>query len=261
MIKKRVFFYLILFLFATAVCFAEEVQKGKLSGKWITKKYGAMAGGLVLLFNTAKGAPPTNEGPLRAPDTTFEIDSGGGFSTEVSAGTYYLVTRKGTSMVGPPKDGDLYFFSVDKKGRPKTYTVKPGGMIDVGTIKEAFPYKREVKSQAGSTTIEGVIYDDQGVAVEGAIVLAYSSPEMAGNPLYVSDSTGKDGKYVLRVNEGGNYYLKIRSHYGGGKPEAGEIMGGYGEQNAPAVVRAEKGKAIKGIDIKGKRFTGRGLME
>ena len=256
--KYRFIFVLALTLVVANTAFSEEVTRGSLSGKWITKNHGAMAGGLVLLFNTATGPPPTNEGHLRVPDRLFEIGPGGEFSVEVAAGSYYLVMRKGTSRrPGPPKDGDLFFFSLNEKGQPKTYTVKPGEVTDVGTITEALPFKWAVKPQDGSTTIEGTITDEKGMPVAGARVLAFPSPLTDGRPLYVSDSTGPDGNYVLRINEGGTYYLKIRSLYGGGVPEAGEIMGGYGEQ-APAAVRVETGKKTTGIDIKGIRFAGRG---
>lgn len=255
----NLFLVLAVTLVMTAGAFSEEVKRGHIAGKWITKEYGAMAGGLVLLFNAETGPPPLYEGQFRVPDAMYDIGPKGEFDAEVNAGAYYLVLRKvAGGRPGPPKDGEPHFFSLDKKGQPRRFTIRPGKTIDLGTIAEVIPFKRAVKSLAGSTFIEGTVYDDEGVPVEGAGVLAFLSPEMLGRPLYVSDSTGKDGKYVLRVNEGGTYYLKIRSHYGGGRPEAGEIMGGYGEQNDPAVVKVETGKVTKGIDISGKRFTGRG---
>lgn len=134
------------------------------------------------------------------------------------------------------------------------YPVFPGKTTDIGIVAEAAPFRKEQSS--AETAIEGIVTDDFGKAASGVLVFAYATPEMTGKPKFVSERTGADGKYRLIVEEGG-YYLKIRNRYGGGQPDAGELMGGYGEFGDPAVVRVKQGAATRGINIQGKRFTGR----
>lgn len=264
MIKKNVILCMVLFLFATAACFADEDGQGSITGKWITKSNGPMTGAQVLLFNKAAGPPPSSDKFLRVPDIGTSIDSDGKFFARVSAGSYYLVMRKraNENTVGPPRDGDLQFYSRDKKGKARSFVVRSGRETDIGTISEATVFhKRQTKYEKGMTAIEGTVTDAQGMPVEGVRVFVYASPEMKGKPLYASEGTGSDGKYLINVNKKGMYYLKTRSHYGGGQPEAGEFMGGYGEPAAPAIVKVEKGEIRKGVDIKTNRFPGRGKQE
>lgn len=261
MINKSVFACLFLVLFATAVCFADEDKQGSIFGKWITKNNGPMTGAQVLLFNMAGGPPPSSDKFLRVPDATTTIDSDGKFSVRVAEGSYYLVMRKRAkdSTVGPPRDGDLHYYSRDKEDNAMPFIVKAGGETNIGTISEATVFrKQQTKYEKGMTAIEGTVTDAVGLPVEGVRVFLYSSPTMKGKPLYASEGTGADGKYLINVNKAGTYYLKARSHYGGGKPEAGEILGGYGKPTAPAIIDVQQGEIKKGVDIKADKFTGRG---
>lgn len=264
MIKSRVFSCIFLHLFVAAVCFAEESMQGAITGKWITKSNGPMTGAQVLLFNKAVGPPPSSDKFLRVPDIGTSIDSDGKFFARVAPGSYYLVMRKraNENTAGPPRDGDLQFYSRDKKGNAKYYVVRAGRETDIGTITEAAVFqKRQTKYEKGMTAIEGTVTDAEGIPVEGVRIFVYASPEMKGKPQYASEGTGIDGKYLINVINQGTYYLKVRSHYGGGKPEAGEFMGGYGEPTAPAVVSVKKGEIRRGVDIKTKIFPGRGKQD
>ena len=264
MISKKFLLIFSLYLFSTTFCFAAEIKQGTISGRWITKDYGPMGGALVLLFNKSVGPPPSSEKYLRVPDATAIIEADGQFSVLAAAGSYYLVMRKSSvgDTVGPPQDGDLQYYSRDKMGKARSFHIKSGGITNIGTISEATVFrKQQPKYVKGMTAIEGTVTDGEGLPVEGVRVFVYTSPDMAGRPRYASEGTGKDGKYFVNVNNKGIYYLKARSRYGGGQPEAGEFMGGYGEPTAPAVVKVEKGKIRKGIDIKTNRFPGRGSNE
>lgn len=257
-------FCLFLFLATATVCSAEVAEKGILSGKWITKNNSPMTGAQVLLFNTAFGPPPASEKYLRVPDATSSIDNDGKFSVQVLAGSYYLVMRKRAEegTVGPPIDGDLQYYSRDKNGRARLFVVNAGNETNIGTISEATVFKKQqTKYEAGMTAIEGTVTDEDGKPVEGVRVFVYTSPKMSGRPQYASEGTGNDGKYVINVNDKGTYYLKVRSHYGGGKPASGELMGGYGKSPSPAVAEVEKGDIKTGVDIIIKRFTAKGISE
>lgn len=264
MIKKVVIYCLLLVLSAATVCQAADVKQGTIAGKWITKSNGPLTDAQVLLFNAAVGPPPARDKYLRVPDVITTIDSDGKFSVPVAAGKYYLVMRKrmGEGTVGPPREGDLQFYSRDKKGAARFFTVKAGGVTNIGTISEATVFqKRKVKYEKGMTVIEGTVTDEEGLPIEGVRVFAYLSPEMKGKPQYASEGTGKDGKYFINLNGKGAYYLKARTHYGGGKPADGEFMGGYGKPTAPVITKVENGELRQGVDIKTQRFTGRGALE
>ncbi len=253
---------LILFLTAT-VCFAEVPAKGSLSGAWITKE-GPMAGAQVLLFNATGGPPPASDKFLRIPDLKTTIDNSGQFTLPVAPGSYYLVMRKRTAgnTIGPPRDGDLQFYSRDQKGVASIFTVKSGKDTDIGTISDATVFnKKQAKFEKGMTAIEGTVTDENDLPFEGARVFAYESPEMKGKPLYASEATTKDGKYLIIVNTAGTYYLKVRNHYGGGKPTSGELMGGYGKSPSPSIAEVRNGTVAMGIDIKIKKFYAPGRPE
>lgn len=241
-----------------ANCFAAESQQGRLSGKWITKDKGPMSGAQVLLFNAANGPAPSSNKHLRIPDAGAAVDSKGRFSVELPAGKYYLVMRKRVNpeSAGPPEEGDPQYYARLKNGQPKAFVVKAGKTTNIGTVAVAVPFKKEKPiSTEGLTGIEGTVTDENRAPVAGVRVLAYDSPGMMGRPLYASDKTGADGRYFLTVTGKGTYYLKVRTHYGGGKPAEGEFMGSYGKPGTPGAVAVEKGKISKDIDIQGGKFS------
>ena len=257
MTKRSIYICLLFFILATAVSFAAEGKQGVISGKWITKNDGPMTNAQVLLFDMAVGPPPSSDKYLRVPDVTTTVDNNGRFSIQVAEGSYYLVMRKRADegTFGPPREGDLQFYSRDKNGKARLFVVIAGKETNIGTISEATVFKKQQpKHEKGMTAIEGTVTDEDGKPVEGVRVFVYTSPEMAGRPQYASEGTGKDGKYLINVNNKGTYYLKVRSHYGGGKPVGGEFMGGYGRPDAPSVVEVEKGEIKTGIDIITNRF-------
>ncbi len=264
---KRVFqlILLLLVLSFTATAGAADVKTGYITGKLLVKGGGSMAGGTVFLFNDLTGPPPDLDKYWRAPDELAEIDKDGRFTAELAEGKYYLgaIKRVSEKEIGPPQEGDIFFTSRDEKGNAKPYYITIGKKTDIGIIAEAIPFKRErVKLTAGVTAITGTIYDVAGKPMERALVFAFLTPAMVGKPLFVSDRTGKDGQYILRVADGGKYYLKVRSVYGGGPPRTagvksplteGEAKRGYVEES-PIEVTVKKGEVLKGIDVKGVKF-------
>jgi hypothetical protein len=82
-----------------------------------------------------------------------------------------------------------------------------------------------------------------------AVVQVYANPETQGKPIYVSHKTGKDGKYVVQLDQEGTYFVAIRAGYGGGRPRTGDMRGVYGGETAqPVTVR--KQSVTEGIDIR-----------
>lgn len=251
---------LTIFLMCAAAS-AQDVKIGTLTGQIMIKGNGPMAGGLVFVFNDASGPPPSVDKYWRVPDNVVKINAEGKFSADLPAGKYYLGAKKAMAGkdIGPPQEGDLFYTFSGGKGMPKAYTVEEGKKTDVGVIAEATPFRKElVKFDDGITAIEGVIIDGNNTPVQGALVFVYISSSMVGRPLFASEKTGKDGRYILRVHEGGSYYLRVRSLYGGGPPAAGEIIGAYGTTE-PVAVTVKTGEKVKDITIKVKRFAGRGV--
>ncbi len=238
----------------------DTVKTGSISGQLLTTAGEPLAGGMVYFFDTAVGPPPAHEKYWRVPDFMKRLDTEGKFTMELPEGRYYMgATRKLTGKpVGPPREGDYFFISTDDKGVPLTYSVKSNSTIDVGKLAKAVPFKiSTVNYGKGITAFEGVVLDDEGKPVENAFVFAFVSAAKVGRPLFTSDPTGRDGKFILRVHDSGRYYLKVRSMYGGGPPVAGEIIGNYGEKE-PLAVSIQKGNRLTGLAIKVKKFPGRG---
>jgi len=261
---KKIFFAglsLFLILFFHTV-FGQEIKTGTISGQLMTKGGSPLSGGQAFFFNNASGPPPSADKYWRIPDYVTRIDEQGKFSLNLPEGTYYLgaIKRISGEKIGPPKEGDYFFASMDDKGLPKSYLVKRGMKNDIGTISEAIPFQKSV-SKPGTeiTAVEGTILDTEGNPVVGALVFAYTSPTMVGKPLFASERTGKDGHYTLRVYDNGNYYLRVRSVYGGGPPAIGEIIGFYGEKE-PIAVSTRKGEKMQGVNILVRRFYGKKTM-
>lgn len=245
--------------------FAKE-KVGTLSGQLMIKDDGPMGEGMVFLYNAETGPPPSRDKYWRVPDFVAEIDAKGRFNVELLEGKYCLgaIKRLAAKQIGPPAEGDYFLISRDENGSPKVYAVKTGEKRDIGIIAEAVPFKKPVAT-GGITAVEGNVMDAEGKPVEGALVFAFVTPNIVGKPMFVSDRSAKDGTYRLRVHEGGTYYLKTRNVYGGGPPLSGEVVDIYGErgqvargQVAPVVVTVKTGETVKGINLKGIPFPGRG---
>ena len=239
---------------------AAERQTGTVTGKLTHKTGTPLSGGLVFFFNQASGPPPSPEDYWRVPDEIADLDNDGRFSTQLLEGVYYLggIQRVGAREVGPPIEGDLFLVNRDPQGKARTFTVKAGQQQDLGTISGALPFGKTMK-RPGITGIEGVVVGPEDKPVAGVFVFAFLTPAMVGRPLFVSEKTGPDGRFLLRLAEGGDYYLKAKELYGGGPPRQGGIIGAYGDE-VPKAVTVKSGAIAKGISIKGVRFLGQGRM-
>ncbi len=233
----------------------DQSNSGTIRGKIMTKGGAPLAGGRILFYDTSTGPPPFTGQFKRLPDISGGIDADGNFSVKLPGGKYFMRAVKKISEEGVGLQNDDYvFFSLDEKGKPVEYSVKGGAILDVGTISGAIPFKPV--EQVVKTAIEGVITDMEGKPVEGATVFAFVDQTISRKPLYASQKTGQDGKYILNVPEG-TYYLRVRNKLGGGPPEPGQIVGIFGEQ-APAAIVVKDGEIKTGINIKVIRFRGRG---
>jgi len=237
-----------------------EALAGGISGRIMIKDDLPMANGLIYIFNNASGPPPSFEFRYwRVPDQIVRIDNEGRFNAVLSEGKYYLgaIRRTSGEEIGPLQDGDL-FLPLPGEGASRQYTIIGDATKDAGTISGALTFRKaSMASTSGISAIEGRVTDPKGAPLENILVLAFTNAAMRGKPLFISEKTGTDGKYLLRVDQGGNYYLKIRRAYGGGALQPGDIMGSYGGEE-PTAVEVRTGRIARGIDITGSLFKGQG---
>jgi hypothetical protein len=238
---------------------AVAAKKGTVTGKVMKKDGGPLSGGQIIFFNDAAGPPPEPGKYERTPEYVREIAQDGSFSVEVPAGKYYLgaVRRKSGETIGPPEDGDYVWRSTDKEGMPKAYSVTTGKPTDIGTVEAIF-YRAEniAAGTAGTTVIEGLVLDSEGKPVPDAVVVAFTTPSVKSKPVFISNKTDKEGKYLLRVTAG-TYYLRARNQFSSGPPEPGQIVGYYGEAGQEAI-KVKDGQTMKNVDFKVILFPGRG---
>lgn len=237
----------------------QGAQIGSISGQVMISKDVPMADGLIYFFNDDSGAPPSFDRYWRVPDEVVNTDMRGKFRAVLADGKYYIgaIKRISNEDIGPLQEGDL-FLPFYANGAPTMYEISKGSAIDLGVVYGVKPFSKSIlKTGDGITAIEGYVTDSRGMPLENALVFAYMTSTMFGKPLFISEKTGKDGKYQLRVYEGGSYYLKIRNSYGGGAMAAGEVMGNYG-QDSPVAVQVKTGTIVKGINITGTTFLGQG---
>lgn len=255
--KFRLVLTAVLCLLAASLAVAAgPVPTGTVSGKFLGEGKAPLANGSVVLFRRGSGPPPAPDRYWLVPDYVEALDDDGRFTVTVEEGTYFLaaIKRKDRQEIGPPNSGELFLIAADDKGKPLTFDVKGNGAVNAGTIGGASPISKETGMvRPGSTAIEGRLVDGEGKPVEGAVVFAFTSPEMQGKPLYVSERSDSDGKYLLRVAEGGKYYLRVRSAYGGGVPDEGSIFATLGG-DVPAAASVASGEVRKEVIIPVGRF-------
>ena len=258
--KSWAFILIMLICFFNGVmALADGVKPGSISGRVMIDEDLPMANGQIFIFDDSTGAPPSFYKYWRVPDEVVNIGADGTFRAVLADGKYYLgaIKRKSDEEMGPLQEGDL-FLPFYANGAPIKYAITDGSSIDLGIISGAMPFRKSIlKTGTGVTAIEGTVTNLRGKPLENALVFAFPTQAMVGKPLFISEKTGKDGKYLLRVYQGGNYYLKIRNSYGGGAMKAGEIMGSYG-RDRPVAVGVKTGDTVKGIDITGTIFAGQG---
>lgn len=227
---------------------------GVITGQVISKDKIPLVNGTVVLYNKAVGPPPSLEDYLKIPNSMGSTDNSGKFSIKVLEGTYYLAALKWafeSKDVGPPKHGDPLYLLRDEKGNFKEVSIKAGSVVDIGIIRQTGNFdKNKERFGKGITAVEGFVIDTEGKPVEGAIVMAAVDNKL----LFASYKTGKDGKFLVRTNDGGTYYLKVTNRYGGGRPAEGEqlLVPEEGVEDTPVLLK--KGQRVKAPKLKVKKI-------
>lgn len=256
-------FLILLFLVTTATAgvaapippLQGERSAALISGQVMIDDKTPMPYGVVLLYDGRIGPPPALGRYWRVPDLITSLGKEGRFSLEVMAGTYYLqVAQKSPGgEVGPAVEKEYLYFHGDVDGNALPLVVGGSDRVNLGQLKAFLWSPDMVKRDKGITSVEGVVVDTEGKPVEKAVVLAYYNPEGSGRPVFVSDRTDKKGRYQLRTNDAGTFYLKVRSVVGGGKPSRGEYLNTT-KEFTPVAVTLKKNERVQGVTLKVMKF-------
>ncbi len=156
---------------------------------------------------------------------TAPTDENGRFEAMVQPGTYYLVARKrqSGSYMGPLQAGDYFGYYPENPVR-----ISEGQVLRVPIALIEVPEKvsRLAENLFGETSIRGRVVDIDGQPVAGVRVLLYGDPMMLNRPLFISQPTAADGRYLVSFPEGGTYWLAARNQIGG-PPVPGELYGRF----------------------------------
>ena len=245
-------------LMAAGRSWADELVAGRLSGQFMISSDIPLSEGLVYVYNLSTGPAPSRDRFWRVPDFSKQLDNKGRFNIKLPPGEFYVgaIKRSTLTKIGPPAEGDYFVISLDENNKPLKYLVTKDEKRDIGIIAGALPFK-QLPLQKGMTAIEGIVQDPDENPVAGAIVFAFMTPTITGKPLFVSDRSNNEGKFVLRVHEGGSYYLKVRDDFGGGPPRSGSLFDGDKDETMQNVL-LKTGQIAGGIKLQGKTFPGRG---
>ena len=206
---------------------------------------------------TVAGKPMAGVRIYVYPDLTSELkgmglgilgptDAQGRFESELAPGTYYLVARyrQNNAFAGPLQAGDFIGVFPDNPVK-----IKAGMVVRAGIPLLEVPAKVERYADRlfGATSIHGRVLDAAGKPVTGVRAILYDDPTMLNRPLYVSQPTGADGRFVLSFPKGGTYYLGARNTLGGA-PGPGDLYGTW-DGNPDHELKVADGASLTGIEI------------
>ncbi|SDL30816.1 hypothetical protein SAMN05660860_00293 [Geoalkalibacter ferrihydriticus] len=168
------------------------------------------------------------------------------FANPLPPGSYYFMVRKRqqSSAMGPLQAGDHFGYW---HGNP--LRILPGALSRIRISLQELPQRVDELqgSLFGRNSISGLVRDRQGQPVAGMRVLLYDDPQMLNRPLFVSQPTDAEGRYVLSFPHEGQFYVSARRSLGGA-PEPDEFIGAYAG-SADGSILIEAGEQLKDIDI------------
>ncbi len=190
---------------------AEEAGYGHIKGRIAVEGEESAYGWLIKFFNAVTGPSPFTLEYWRISDFRERTDEFGGFLKELPEGEYYIVAlKRSADNSGNPKVGDLIYPRADDIEQ-KRITVLAGETTDIGVISDAVPFRKEWAAQ-GRTGIEGRVLDNDGKPLVNESVRVYTKPGMEKPSFAADNKTDDDGKFVLRLPEGGEYYFIVRGY-------------------------------------------------
>ncbi|HEY3360114.1 MAG TPA: hypothetical protein VGQ83_43080 [Polyangia bacterium] len=227
----------------------EPAPAGRITGR--LEKHGTRADGMVAFFDERAGPPPDFDRYFRVPTESAFADAAGRFEVALPAGRYYVaaIRRTAGQRLGPPARGDLVFQPRDRQGAPLLIVVTPKETTDLGVLTGPLRYQpRPPRRGERVTAIAGTVVGEHGKARAGVVVLAYRVGGTELRPLFASDPTGRDGRFALRLPEGGRFWLRVRTGFREGPPQPGSLLGGHGD--APVEVAVRTGATARGTVVR-----------
>ncbi len=240
---------MLIFLLIQMPSFAERAVSGSISGRFVIKQGETVQDGMVFFYSVNNGPPPAPQKYWSLPEHESSFASDGKFYTKIPEGRYYIlaiIRASGETGTEPPAKGDYLFIGSNKKGTPKTYRIQSGKHLDIGVISDPKPFKGMQRDKV--TAIKGTVYDRSGDTVKDVMVFAGPSSDSLVHPVYLSQRTGPNGKYILYL-EGGNYFLGV--FYAGELPDNGISRNEYIEEK---MVSVDTEEIKRGVDIRVKNW-------
>jgi outer membrane protein OmpA-like peptidoglycan-associated protein len=190
---------------------------------------------IVAFFPAKRGLPPLTMDMISIPEFMGLSDADGKFSIKLMPGTYYLgmLIRETPSKPGPPRPGEPFFFAAEPSGSLRQFTLGTMENLEIGRVDGA---KTDTFKEISDTfLVKGAVVDDQGQPFPEVLIFAKENLSQP-RPDFISERTGKDGLFALRVPAGRTYYLFARPSIGFRKPAPGESMGVYGIKSANGLI-------------------------
>lgn len=202
--------------------------------------------GVASLWPAETGSAPDPRRAIRPPLLSRPLLADGCFTLQADAGEYFLgavLRLTSGGWQGPPRPGDMVFFSPDAAGGNLRVSLGPGMTVQIGRQAGGWTYAG-FDNGTSTPTVTGRTTDFDGKPVAGLLVFAFLDSTMSREPVAVSAPSGRDGGYVLRFSEPATVYLRVREHYGQRSPVDGGYMGVYGGATPLAVTVGGEEKGL-----------------
>lgn len=203
-----------------------QAKMGSVSGRiFVDDQPQALA--VVSFFLEKNGLPPVAGGMRRVPEFLSRTDSEANFKANLMAGNYYLgvLDRDAKSPPGPPRPGEKFHFAADAHGQLLVLAVSGREHLAAGRINAAPPTSFSAAAQF--FTVVGMVRSEAGEPVPEVAVLGKSRLNIP-RPEFISDRTGQDGRFSLKLPAGKPFYLVAREDIAASRPLPGSYVGTYG---------------------------------
>ena len=208
-------------------------EMGTLSGQLFVDDK-PLANATIAFFPVRRGLPPISMDMRSIPEFLGQTDGDGKFAIKLLSDSYFMgMFIKVNKIVGPPMPGEPFFFAAEQSGALRQFKIGFQEKVEAGRVDGAKP---ETFKEARETfTVKGAVVNDQEQPFPSVLVFAKESMNQP-RPDFISERTGEDGLFTIRIPAGRSYYLFARPSIGFAKPAPGEPMGIYGIRSANGLI-------------------------
>jgi outer membrane protein OmpA-like peptidoglycan-associated protein len=182
---------------------------------------------VISFFLEKNGLPPVANGLQRVPEFLARTDHDANFKVNLVSGHYYIgiLARAPEAPPGPPRAGEVFHFAADESGRLLVLHVAGMEHLDAGRINGLPPDR--FFDESSFFTLEGLVRNEAGEPVPDIAVLAKNRLNTP-RPKFISERTGEDGRFRLKLPAGHSFYLVARHDIATARPLPGSYVGTYG---------------------------------